>query len=159
MGRDLTYTDGVGVLLLFQVAPGTNAQLKMESGDYTQANYRVWGFTTTDTTWEFGTGAGENGKDYQAVQSTDLQQNHWYYLLLRIRKDGHVSGFLWHKESLDNPVAAARDVLRTNADWSNLSWHFTFQVYAGAVKLASYTEFGIPDKYVIANQLDADLIK
>lgn len=134
-----------GVLVLFQY---TNGQMdfRFESGEEGTQEYRRWSFTGTNA-WRSAFVLGRSDYD---LQQANLDENIWYYLLIRIGDDATFYTNVWER---DNPVEYSFSHERTfNQDgWDNAVWDFAMHVQSGQLRIARYEElrfrsdFTLPD--------------
>lgn len=123
-----------GVLVLFQYTSG-QMDFRLEAGEAGTPEYRRWSFTGTND-WRSAFLIGRSDYDLKQV---DLDENIWYYLLMRVGDDGTFYADVWER---DNPIDYAFNHERTftQEGWDNAVWDFAMHVQSGQLRIARYEE-------------------
>jgi hypothetical protein len=138
-----------GVLVLFQYTSG-QMDFRLESGEEETQDYRRWSFTGTNA-WRSAFVLGRSPYD---LQQANLNENTWYYLLIRVGDDATFYTNVWER---DNPVeySFSHERTFTQEGWDNAVWDFAMHVQKGQLRIARYEElrfrsgFTLPDAPIL----------
>lgn len=123
-----------GVLILFQYTAGT-MDFRLETGEEGTQDYRRVSFANKNG-WK---GQFFLGKSSYDLRYADLDEDTWYYLLLRVDADSLFHMDVWQR---DNPVEYdfSQDRTFTQKGFADVSWDFAMHVQKGQLRIARYEE-------------------
>jgi hypothetical protein len=136
-----------GALVLFKYNKSIRGlSMSFDTGSWDTNSVLRWNFVHWGpSTWELQ--AFKNGSVIVENYGTiELAQEAWYYLLLRIGRDGRFYAQVW---PYDNPSAFDTNISSSPEDgaWKNRNWRFQISIYDGSVTVQSFQKLRFPENH------------
>ena len=129
--------DNNGVLVLFRYQKGSSVTLFIEAGEWLSQSYRCWGLAVNgdnfgNNFWIRRTGKYLTTSD---IPINFLKPDSWYYLLIRLGKNGDVTMKIWNKIRQKQSIEFH---LALGEDWVGKYWTAELQVPGGKLEVDEY---------------------
>jgi hypothetical protein len=131
--------DNNGVLVLFRYEKGSSVNLLIDAGEWLESSYRGWGLAVNgdnygNNFWIRWTGKYLTPTDFPV---NILKPDSWYYLLIRLGKNGDVTMRVWNK---NRQTQNTEFHLALGKDWVGKYWKAGFQVPGGKLDVDEYIQ-------------------
>lgn len=137
--RSKDFAEGQGVILRFQFAKGTEAEIYFDSDEWNTDSYRRFGIyirgdAIQTNVWQGKIGMGGNNLSGNFKPEPDT----WYNLMIVINNNGEFMEMIWDSS---DPSRAIRYRKQFGKTWAGLTWRFAIGANRGEMLIDDYTEF------------------